>query len=58
MLIFIKIVRLLFEIFDIPNFPISQSRFLCRMISRENFLISLKFGGDVEFVHYLNEFLE
>ena len=36
MWIFIKIVRLLFEIFDIQNFPISQSRFLCRMISREN----------------------
>ena len=36
MWIFIKIVRLLFEIFDIQNFPISQNRFLCRMISREN----------------------
>ena len=36
MWIFIKIVRLLFEIFDIQNFPISQSRFLCRMIRREN----------------------
>ena len=36
MWIFIKIVWLLFEIFDIQNFPISQSRFLCRMISREN----------------------
>ena len=36
MWIFIKIVRLLFEIFDFQNFPISQSRFLCRMISREN----------------------
>ena len=34
--IFIKIVRLLFEIFDIQNFTISQSHFLCRMISREN----------------------
>ena len=36
MWIFIKIVRLLFEIFDIQNFPTSQSRFLCRMISRES----------------------
>ena len=29
-------VRLLLEIFDIQNFPISQSRFLYRRISREN----------------------
>ena len=36
MWIFIKIIRLLFEIFDIQNFPNSQIRFLCRMISREN----------------------
>ena len=36
MWILINIVRLLLEIFDIQNFPISQSRFLCRMISREN----------------------
>ena len=38
MSIFIKMVRLLFEMFDIQNFPISQSRFLCHMISRENCL--------------------